>query len=510
MGCASTNAIERPKNIKDFSYCLTENEMSLINALKIKKEEDIKNEEEEDGGDGGNGGDNILILYEKIEIDFTKEDKIYKEYLVFYLPSKFNKESITYDYISKFNELSLLSQKIAQYPKYAKKNNDAQGIERFECNPEDPEDNCENYEGAIKTHIEFKVTEKDLEKRFITIEVSYNIKFKPIYMFYYLSFHIKDFSNPCTFTFYINKNFIIDKYDKRHFTEVSDTKLYSFNNRKNIYVSFRDKKVKINIENELDKNLLSNFTSEEIKQINTVLNTMPINFNSKNLIYQKAIHNIKNNKDSIKIYNIIFYPNCWGDDPELKDESDDYREQSQPIIVKTFKINNKLVKNKSLKDNGKEEISENGDNEKNGSIYGYYYSNNKKLSFYYDFTGTFGLYEFDCESNEDVNNFQLNCNSLLELNQFINYQSFFKYEIILNGNNNIEFSNKDFKYKIKNDKINFEGFLDNYNEQKYIELEKKDYEIFDINEVPMEKRQQNWKELKEKELIPETMKLINK
>ena len=498
MGCGSTTANEQSY---EFSYCFRKDEVSLIKKLKKEIDQDIKDEIEE-------GGDNTKTLYRKIEIDFTKEEIIFKEYFVIYLPNDFGKQFIILDYIPMFNDLSLESQEADRYPKYAKKNNDPLAIERFECKKVEGDKNNEDSGDSIKSHIELKVTQKDLEKNLITIEACYNIKLKSYYGFYDLHFESKDI--PCSYSFIIDNNIIVGKYkyDKEIFTEVSNTLLYSFNNKKDISVSFRDKRIKINIENELDKNLLSIFTSEEINQINSALNEMVIVLERKNLIYQKAIHNIKNNKDYIKIYNIIFSSSMVKPVPDIGVVYDCI----QPIIINKFKINNKLVRKEDSDDDVNENKSERNDTEKkandnNEGIDGYYYSNNNRLDFYYDYTGTFALYEFDIISNENVDYFQLNCNSLLDLSYFFSCGSYFRYEIILNGNR-IEFSDNDFKYTIKDDKIIFEGYLDNYNEKKYIELERKETKNFKINKSSMGRRVNRWKNLREKELIPEIMKLI--
>ena len=489
MGCGSTTANEQTQKSDALLYCFRGEEISLINKLKKERDEDIKDGVVE-------GGSNTSTLYEKVEIDFTNEEKILRDYLVIYIPFNYWRESLKYEYISKFNDLSLESQETRQYPKYAKKNNDPQEIESFECNKVEGDKNDENEGGSIKSNIELKVTQKDLKNNLIIIEANYNIKFKPYYGFYILNFKTKDI--PCSYSFIIDNNIIVDKAYKEKFSEISNTKIYSFNSKEDISISFRDKRVKINIENELNKELLSNFTSEEITQINSSLNTMVIVLDRKNLIYQKAIHNIKDNKDNIKIYNIIFASSMVLPVPE----TEVVYERIQPIIVNKFKINNKLVKKEDSDNDDKEEKS--NDNEK---IDGYFYSNNNRLDFYYDFTETFALYEFECESNENVEYFQLNCNSLLQLYYFFSYGSYFKYEIILNGNI-IEFSNKDFKYKVKDDKIIIEGYLDNYNEGKYIALEKKENKKFDIRKVTtIERRDFRWKDLREKEMIPETMNI---
>ena len=122
MGCSSANE-ESSETI--FSYCFREDEISHI--TKLKEEKDVTEK-----------GDEISILYDKIEIDFTKEEKIFKEYIVLYLPKKFSKHSITFEYPPMINldDEMLEPLEINQYPKYAKKNNSSSSIKRFEFTKE--------------------------------------------------------------------------------------------------------------------------------------------------------------------------------------------------------------------------------------------------------------------------------------------------------------------------------------------------------------------------------------
>ena len=84
-------------------------------------------------------------------------------------------------------------------------------------------------------------------------------------------------------------------------------KLFAFN-QEDFSFKLRDKRIKINIENELDKELLSKLTSDEIKKINNSLNKMGLHYGFRNLIYQKVIHKLQNRKDKIKILDVVFYP----------------------------------------------------------------------------------------------------------------------------------------------------------------------------------------------------------
>lgn len=72
----------------------------------------------------------------------------------------------------------------------------------------------------------------------------------------------------------------------------------------------KNKKIKNDIRNEINlknKELLSLFSDEEIEQINFSFNQMELG-ERENLIYHKVIHNIKNAKDYIKYYAVVFRP----------------------------------------------------------------------------------------------------------------------------------------------------------------------------------------------------------
>ena len=285
-----------------------------------------------------------------------------------------------------------------------------------------------------------------------------------------------------------------EKFDYQVFTTVSDTELFTFC-KEWVQFPLRDIRVKLDIKKELSKNLLSVFSEEEIKLINFSLNEKTIGPKIDNLIFHKAIHRIRNNKDYIKIYYVVFCPfpsegktGCGDGDAE------------QPIIIKKFKINNILLNNTA-----EEEGEGNENSDKNKGIYGTYYSNENSKSFNCTFSENFGLYELDCESNSNLNYFILNCGDLIDYFKF-GYLSSFRYEIELNGHS-IKFSNENFKYEVKNDKIVFQGYLEKYNEEKFIELGKKTDENFDINEIDKEDRDYEWKSMRTKDLTPFSMRL---
>ena len=159
-----------------------------------------------------------------------------------------------------------------------------------------------------------------------------------------------------------------------------------------------------------------------------------------------------------------------------------------------------------------EHNSENYDDENNSEdngkkVYGDYTSNTRKLKFDYRYSGIFQLFELDCESNENLKDFQLNCSSFVTPLYF-KYKSSFKYEIILNGNS-IKFSNKYFQYKIINDKIIIKGYLDAC-EDNYVEMAKRNkYKEYYI-QASKEEKLERYSSLRKEDLIPDKMILIKK
>ena len=136
-------------------------------------------------------------------------------------------------------------------------------------------------------------------------------------------------------------------------------------------MKLRDKRIKINIEDVLKKELLSVFSKEEINQINFSLNEMDIKYEKDNLIYHKVIHDIKNNKDLIKLYYIIFHPHIT----PIRSKRSNSFENEQSVIIKDFRINNlKLVLYDEEEDYDYDRHKKYED-EKNPKFIGSYFSN---------------------------------------------------------------------------------------------------------------------------------------
>jgi len=143
---------------------------------------------------------------------------------------------------------------------------------------------------------------------------------------------------------------------------------------------------------------------------------------------------------------------------------------------------------------------------------GYYLSGHNKMGFYITTRDILSIYEFECESNENLDYFQLKCDSFGDIDEKTIYGGSYKYEIILNGHF-IKFSNPDFKYSVKNGKIILEGFVDgnkdNFDEKKLLKLAKKfgrEWYLRFLNSL--ESKMKYWVELRLLEFIPEKMKLV--
>ena len=339
MGSSSPNEkSNKPKEFKDettgpnnYSYCFKEREISYIEELKEKKDQDIKNGTVK-------GGDNFYPLFKKIDLDLKTKETIIKEYLVFYIPRNYSKSTLIYKGTPPIDYIAQWIEKVNpnKYPKYAKINNSSKAIKKFECKQKP------GYQYASYYSIfEFEISESDKEKNLITLEAGYKIELYNIYGLYHLNFDCgreEDPLNKSSFSITFDDNYMACRIYKDYFDEISKNKLYSFN-KEDISITLKDKRIKMNIEDEIHEDYLSIFSPDEIKQINFSLNTIEYDYQFRHLIYHKVIHNIKDNKDYIKIYYVVFYPHascsCSGSSPGSG---------PQPIIIKRFTINNLLVK----------------------------------------------------------------------------------------------------------------------------------------------------------------------
>ena len=504
MGCAST------EQKKEFDYSLRQDEIIHIKAsITPEKLEEIKNSRKKKSI--REREDKILPLMRKVDFTFTKKNVILKEYMVLYLGDNFNKDIVEYDYVPTIFNLSEYIEKkeYKEYLKYAKVNNDNKAVMSLECKEVKQYENYENSEKILKTFLKFKILESDKKTNLITLEFYYDIKFIfDKYGFLFFEFYYSDVDwVTTTISFSFDNNFQISDVSKEDFKEISEYKLYSFGKiRAELFL--RNTDVKLKIENELDKQLLSKFSADEINQINTSLNLIKYH-RGKNLVYTKVIHRFEE-FDKILIYNIIVYPlntDSFGDYGSFL-----FINQPQSIVINQLKINNVVVE-KTKKEVFEENHifpneEDNGEpNEDEGKIVkGYYCSKEEYMGQGFAFKGTIALFEFDCYGVYFYNqNYQINCYSFGCFRFEPIYGASFRYELILNEK--VKFPHRDFNLMAKDGKIILEGMIDgnkdNFNQEKFEELAK----LYDrnsyINEKDEEDKMQYWMELKLMDTIPE-------
>ena len=266
MGCASTE-IELPK---EFDYCFSPYELSHIKELKTpEKLEDIKKARKE--GNIKERDENIFPLFRKVDINFTKKNTEFKEYLVLYLNDNFNKEIVEYDYIPTFSLLNCIEKtEVQKYIKYAKVNNDSRAIISLEAK------NDTEIEGnPIKIYLKFKIPQNYKEKGLITLEMGYNIKFiYDNYGFLYIEIYYEnDELKKGTLSLSVDDSYKLCDDFIGDGMKIWEDKVYAFD-QEQFNVFLRNKENKINVEKELDKQLLSIFSGDEINQINKSLNML--------------------------------------------------------------------------------------------------------------------------------------------------------------------------------------------------------------------------------------------
>ena len=511
---------------ENYFYCLKEREISYIEEKKEKKDKDFKSGKIQTN-------DKFYPLFRKFEVDLTKQETTVKDILVLYIPKRYNKNTLIYEGTPAINHMSeLIEEKEPnEYVKYTKINNSKKAIKYFVC-----KQNPETQYASYLTSLEFVVSPKYKEENLVTIETCYKINLNERYGLYDFRFYMgyeedekeekeKDDGSlkRASVCFIFDNNYMPCHIYKDYFDEISKYKLYSFN-KNDMSLTMKDKRIKMNIENELDEEYLSKFSQDEIKQINESLNKIEYHYDFRHLIYQKVIHNIKDKKDYIKAYFLVFYPHPSGcasgsQTPPCKSK--------QPILVKRFTINNLLVRKEKKYQGGYEDEDEEDNNEEesvseedpNEEINeegidmfesGYYLSSHNCMDFYLMFKEIWGFYEFDCVSNEKLDYFQFNCDKLGGIDNEVVSGASYKYEIILNGHK-IKFPNENLKCSVNNGKIVLQGFIDgnkdNFDEKKFEQLAKKYDREWYLDESDEKYRIKYWTELRLNQFLPQTMKL---
>ena len=263
---------------------------------------------------------------------------------------------------------------------------------------------------------------------------------------------------------------ILIKYNKNIFNikssvdadEDSKNKFYIFNKDKFCIVLIdknNDLSIKKN-DNKIGKLIYDKFSEDEIKEINKSLNNMFIRPYEKNIIYEKMIHNLTNNKDCVKGYILIFYPSFDKDYFDLC-EGIDKTPDKVDFLINELKVNDELLIN-IKKTEGKNIKPEN-----------YYESTINSHKYNIRIEEDFILFEFELEGipiEEDKDEIQYSLDAKYIFNFFLNCDTAYKFEIILNKHEVYFKDDKTYKYKYKKTKeiISFEGIwkLKEWNNKK--------------------------------------------
>ena len=213
----------------NFFYCFNDEEISLIKELLEKKNSEKQEEK-------------TSILYRKVEMDFTKEEKICKEYLVVYLSDNCT-DNLLYFKASPLTEKLVFED--LQLQELKKNNVTPYSYSLF------------NFGSEIQINADLKLEKEDKEIKIFILEVCCQIIFQEYYGIYPIRF----WSQPNTsFSFIFDDNFIVQLgYQRKYFSKIANTELFAFNQDNLIDITLRDKRKKINIENEISKDIINIF-----------------------------------------------------------------------------------------------------------------------------------------------------------------------------------------------------------------------------------------------------------
>ena len=408
------------ENTLNYFKHFNEEEINLI----LKKKKTLKSNE------------NFVFLYSKFEVDYTDKN-LSKNSIV--LCTEFLVCYVNPEYTGNFG---YESQVIGFCPKDVKLDHccikDKNVFAQMKNN------------GKIITVLQIGEENKDeTYKDIIVFEFVYHITQIKMYGMRIIDIYYEEKPMSCSISIKYDKNiFSINSSDD---SAEDKNNFYLFNKEK-FCLTLIGKNNVISIKKDGSKisNLLhSKLTSDEIKQINNSLKNMNIKPLQRNLIYEKMIHNLDNNKDKVKGCLLIFqlsFEKTYFDMCEGIDTSPDHVD----FIIKELKINDELLVNiKNL-----EEKESRPDN--------YYESSNTSHHYNISSNDDFILFEFELEgidSHKDKNEVEYNLDAKKIFNLFLDYGTLYKFEIELNKHN-VYFNDDDtykYKYDKSKSKITFEG-----------------------------------------------------
>ena len=259
----------------------------------------------------------------------------------------------------------------------------------------------------------------------------------------------------CSMSIKYDKNKISIK-SKDSSTSSKQNEFYIYNKNK-ICLSLVDKNNIISLnekDNKFNRYIKEKLSSEEIKTINNSLKIMDIKPLEPNLIYEKIVHELHEQKDYIKGFLLIFQPSFEKYYFDLFKKVSTLQNDSF-FKIKELKVNDKIVINLKKSETKK------SDNYYKLSDNSYCYNISTKEDFV--------LIEFQLiGKSKKEEKVKYNFDPKQIFNIFFSKGTSYFFEIILNGYK-VSFGNdKEYKYKEVEEKIIFEGNweLDDSNEEK--------------------------------------------
>ena len=240
---------EKTKNKNLFDF-FNEKEITFIKKEKDKFDKWIK--------EGDKTELTMELAYHKFVINMIEKEKTFKHLIVLYIPTNFNKFQSN-NYIYNFNHNKTIFQFKENYT-HVENNPKIKKSISFGKDKTNP---------CIKTDKDFIITQKDLEKNLILLEYSYNIDYEPNYGFHSFKFIEEDYDyTEKSMSLIYDDNFKV-QYKDKNYEELSKTKLFSFcMDSDKSKITLKDKRITLNIMNELSEELISVFSDAEIQQIN--------------------------------------------------------------------------------------------------------------------------------------------------------------------------------------------------------------------------------------------------
>ena len=428
------------KHTKNYFKNFDENEISLILERKKLIDSEI----------------NFVFLYSKFDIDYTDKNYnktkslICKEYLVCYVNPNYT------------GNFGYESQIIGFCP-------DKISLEYCSIQDKKVPTKMRNTGKIICVLIIEENYKDDILNDIMIFEFSYKITQLKKYGMSVIDVHYKE--KPLSGSIMINYDSKLFKILSCEKSEDDSKNKFYISNKDKYSLIVMDKNNDLSIKKDgtgrtIDKLIYEKFSEEEIKSINNSLKNMIFKPFENNIIYEKMVHNLKDNKDSVKGYILIFHPSFDKNYFELC-EGVDKRYDKVDFLVNKLKVNDKLLINIKKNDEKNRIKPEN-----------YYESTYNSHRYNIRSNDDFILFEFDLEgidsekNNEEI---EYNLDGKKIFNFYLNYEASYKFEIILNHHEVYFKDDKTYKYKYKKTKetITFEGIWklkkwDNKKSKKYL------------------------------------------